>query len=368
MQVGHLFWCERTDRFERVKDLRDASLVQMAVTRDVSFDNLEDVNGWFAEHWPSCQDAGVHGLVIMTHAMFMRGVPDPFRSLHGGGFDVLDQHLAWVRENYPFVEFVTATEAVLDFLDYYTPELRAVVDPRLIGGDPASGRFEFSVRLLGSGIFVGPDNPAVVSLIAPPIFEPSDVRQMVVRIGTSVVAVSRTHKIEVTLTDRSSQVTIEITVSESAVEKMGEILWAAGEQAFHEVPEKPMPDLLTLRQPVDGNYTSDLLRILTNPIAGRKCEAGAASIASVVLSGACVAQALKAGAVMAPRWMAVDFDAAAEFRQDFSVTTSGGGSMVESIARDGSGRVMATAKVGFENRERSPRSLWKLLLKRLKIK
>ena len=236
---GHLFWCRRDDRLQRIASLEDAALVQLAVTRDFSFHVIDDVNGWFEKHWPSCQGKGVHALSLMTHAMFMRGVPDAFTSLTGGSFAVLEQHLAWVRDHYPRSEFATATEAVTEFLDYYSPNLIAIVDPRLIGGDPAQGRFLFSVRLLGKGIHVDAEHPAQVRFIAPALFQPSVVREVTVRQGSTVLGRASGHELTIVMDTRDEPLTFEVLAEDAAA------LFGTA-PLYHDPPDKRHPDLLDL--------------------------------------------------------------------------------------------------------------------------
>src|SRR5262249_46857329 len=131
---------------------------------------------------------GVHAILFTTHAMFIAGTPDRFRSLEGGAFAEIDKHLSWVRANYPEVEFATATEALLEYLDYYTPELKVVAEPRLCGGDPAAGRYQFPVRLPGQGIRVDPGHPATVRIAAPAAFDPEEVQEIRVWQDGAIVA------------------------------------------------------------------------------------------------------------------------------------------------------------------------------------
>ena len=106
----------------------------------------------------------------MTHAMFCAGAPDPFRSLEGGAFDQLDQHLAWVREHYPQVEFATATEALLEYLDYYTPTLDTYTSAPLIGWRSGTGHYEFACGCWVPGFAWMKHRPATVRIAAPPCF------------------------------------------------------------------------------------------------------------------------------------------------------------------------------------------------------
>jgi hypothetical protein len=209
--------------------------------------------------------------------MFLGGAPDRFRSLDGGAFTELDAHLAWVRENYPEVEFATATEALVEYLDYYTPALEAYTEPWLVGGDPSAGRYEFAVRLLGQGIRVDEAHPAQVRVAAPPCFSPGDLLAMRVQQGGRTLAEESVFDqrvqpaVTVRLTTRAP-LRLELTLRP---ERTGEACrWFEDEEGlmFHDVPEGGLPDLFRVRPPrqeSDGlRVFPDVLRLLMNPVAG----------------------------------------------------------------------------------------------------
>jgi hypothetical protein len=268
---GPLFWCMETDRQRPVADLRQTRLAQFSITMDTLFRSAEEMNEWFAAHWPSCQGPGVHALLFTTHAMFMRGEPDPCRSLEGGAFDQLDRHLAWVREHYPAVEFVTASEALIEFLDYYTPVLEAYVEPRLCGGDWNAGRCEFPVRLLGRGIRVDAETPATVRVAAPALFSPEDIAELRVLCGERVIACERTFDpryqpvVIATLTDRCGPYRLEVRLRP---ERAAEALSCFDDAGFYEPPEPVEPDLFRCRPPQGSRIWPDVVRLLMNPVAG----------------------------------------------------------------------------------------------------
>jgi hypothetical protein len=270
---GQMFWCAERERQEPVADLREVRLVQLGITLDTSFGVEDEVNGWFAQHWPSCDGPGVHALLFTTHAMFMRGEPDPLRSLEGGAFAVLDRHLAWVRANYPQVRFATASEVVLDFLDYYTPTLRAHVEPRLSGGDLQQGRYEFPIRLLGRGIRVSPAHPVAVILAAPPCFAPDEIAELRVISGGPGGRILAARQgfdakvqptISVMLFDREAPMFLAVLLRPGVV--LDE--FAASAPPFFDPPEPPQPDLFRLRPASPTFFPPDLIRLLMNPIAG----------------------------------------------------------------------------------------------------
>ena len=196
--------------------------------------------------------------------MFFAGQPDPFRSLEGGAFEQFERHLAWVRENHPDVEFATATEALLEYLDYYTPSLEAYTEALLCGGDPRGGRYEFPVRLLGRGIRVDEERPAIVRIAAPPCFSPEDLLEMRVRQDGREIAVEREFDARrqpamvVKLTSRAA-LRVEVVLRPEAV--AGALEWF-GEIVYHDPPESAGADLLRL------GAASDVARLLMHPVAG----------------------------------------------------------------------------------------------------
>ncbi len=91
---------------------------------------------------------GIHLIDGFTHAMFMLGNGD-WRSLEGGQFQALDEHLAYLAQTYAekgLLRFATASELVRAYIDYYTPNLQAVYGARL---SDSFGVSEYAVQLLG---------------------------------------------------------------------------------------------------------------------------------------------------------------------------------------------------------------------------
>lgn len=281
---GSLYWCDPGDRQKRVGDLRQARLVQLGITMETMFASAEDMNEWFAKQWQSCGGPGVHAVLFTTHAMFLRGEPDPFRSLEGGAFEQLDQHLDWVRANYPEAEFATASEAVLEYLDYYTPRLDAHVEPLLVDGDLNAGVCVFPIRLLGRGIRVSAAHPATLRIAAPACFSPQAIGELRVRAGERVLATASGFSalyqtfVEVTLTDRDAPLTLEVRLKPAlAAREVACFLDDSGKPLFHEAPEARQPDLFRIREDSisvseAGHHTlemfPDVARLLMNPIAG----------------------------------------------------------------------------------------------------
>lgn len=94
---------------------------------------------------------GIHAIVGFTHAMFIMGQGD-WKSLEGGQFQALDDHLSYVKSRYVdkgLLTFATASELVEAYLDYYTPRLLAVYGQRITD---QYGIAEFKIRILGHDI------------------------------------------------------------------------------------------------------------------------------------------------------------------------------------------------------------------------
>ena len=175
-----IYFSRRSDLEQEIEDLDQATVVQLRAP-EVQLDggDLPTLNAWFERRVAESTGAGVRAIVAMAHAMFMRGEPDPFRDVTGGDFEKLDRHLEHVRDRHPDVNFATASEAVLEFLDYYTPTLRAVVtSPRFRSSD---GRTVlYPIRMLGRGIPVSTERPMKVTVNAPAAFDPSEVEELTV--------------------------------------------------------------------------------------------------------------------------------------------------------------------------------------------
>src|SRR5262249_2022033 len=106
---GQLFWSVANERHRAIGPLPEARLVQFPIHMEPDFQSAQWMNDWFAREWEATRSPGVHAILFTTHAMFIAGTPDRFRSLEGGAFAEIDKHLSWVRANYPEVEFATAT-------------------------------------------------------------------------------------------------------------------------------------------------------------------------------------------------------------------------------------------------------------------
>jgi hypothetical protein len=359
---GQLFWCAEEDRHRQITDLRDVRLLQFGIPIETTFQSADEMNQWFAAHWPSAGGPGVHAILFTTHAMYFRGVPDMFRSLEGGSFDEFDRHLAWVRENYPEVEFATATEALLEYLDYYTPALSAYTEPLLCGGDPSSGRYEFAVQLLGRGIRVDQEHPARVRIAAPPCFCPGELVAMRVTCNGQAIAVQEAFDVrwqpavELTLTSRDS-LRLEVQVRPEAVPSTLALFREREEIVFHEPQERSEPDLFLARPPVDEGerlrFSSDIMRLLMNPIAGHTEPLGRRihPMGGFTLGIALTAAFRAAGEQsVSPARLKLRWLREVDLQSSYLAETNGATVRI----RDDNGAVVAEAEVTVNKTEREP--------------
>ncbi|MEP6714880.1 MAG: hypothetical protein ABJC09_04860 [Terriglobia bacterium] len=260
------YWCEPQDRMREVENLNGARLVQFAVTRETDFTDAAADNQWFAAAMEPASGPGVHLITVLTHAMFMRGTPDPFRGLDGGSFSGLNDHLRWVKNEYPQVEFATASEALLEFIDYYTPKLEASVAAVLCGGDPAQGIYEYGVRLLGQGIRVDDRHPAAVAILAPPAFEPGDIERLRVIADRELLAEEDNFTdagrpaVTVVMTNRPADLRVQVLLKRAATARVATLF---DNITFTDPVEPVRAPLFRMRF-----GSTDLLRLLASPIAG----------------------------------------------------------------------------------------------------
>jgi acyl-CoA thioesterase FadM len=298
---GQLFWCREDERSAPVGSLPEVRLAQLAVCHDTVFGDLEAEQRWFEKAVDAARGPGVRVVMSMTHAMFLRGEPDPFRSLEGGSFTVLDRFLGWVRERYPDVRFATATEALVEYVDYYSPDLDALVEPVACAASPAEGRYEFPVRLLGRGIHVGPEAPARVRVVLPSLIDPAELEWARLYDGERVLAEirdpgpDRQPGLEVTLTARPPGLRLCLQVREGAVAAFAVCFEASPAPRFVEPVEERRGPLLRLASSGGGRYTADLLRLLMNPVAGHAEPVGRRiHPLGVMAMGICLTEGLEA--------------------------------------------------------------------------
>jgi hypothetical protein len=360
--AGQMFWCSEQDCRQPIATIHHTRLVQFGITMDTFFQSAEEMNRWFGSHQESLGGPGVHALVCMTHAMFCAGAPDPFRSLEGGAFEQIDRHLAWVREHYPRVEFATATEALLEYLDYYTPVLDTYTDARLTGGDPAAGRYEFAVRLLGRGIRVDEPRPATVWIAAPPCFSPEELAEMRVVQAGRVIAQERDFDARrqpavcATLTSRAP-LRLEVDLRPEAIDRA--LGWFRDDDgiAFYDPPESREPDLFRVRRPEpEGGRMrifSDVVRLLMNPVAGHAEPLGRRAHPLGGLSfGAALTAAFHASGESVPSRVRLRWVREVDLQSSFVAEAQARGASFAVRIYDDVGTLVAHGEVAVKSRDR----------------
>ena len=128
---------------------------------------------------------GVHGIIGFTHAMFIMGQGD-WRSTEGGQFQVLDEHLGYVKQQYVdkgLLHFATASQLVEKYLDYYTPQLLAIYGKRLSAGQWVT---EYGINILGSDIVVDADHSHKVAVKYPLYLRDSAYRISILKNGQPI--------------------------------------------------------------------------------------------------------------------------------------------------------------------------------------
>ena len=280
-----MYFCRGDDLDLEIEDLAEAALVELrAPEQQLEQGTLADLNAWFDRRAAESRGPGVRAVVAMTHAMFVKGSPDPFRDASGEDFEKIDRHLLHVRRAHPDVRFATASEAALEFLDYYTPVPLAVAT-RPIWRSEDSRISIFPVRILGRGIPISPWRPARLKVQAPSFADPGDVQSLAVLedgellSGTHVVATA------------GELPCVEFTATRSGgyalrVETRGAPADSARQALFESGPDDERRDLLRLDGPrlVHGRagpvadprsrdawiwrYPGDLFRLLVHPVAG----------------------------------------------------------------------------------------------------
>ncbi len=186
-----VYFCRRSDLEAEIEALEEASLVQLRAPEiQLEAATLDELNAWFDRRMAQSGGPGVQAIVAMTHAMFMKGEPDPFRDVERGDFEKLDRHLEHVRRTHPGVRFATASEAVLEFLDYYSPTLRAVIAGPTCRSDDG-GTWVHPIRILGRGIPLSSSQPATLTVLAPLSLDPDELETLTVLEDGVPVAVAR---------------------------------------------------------------------------------------------------------------------------------------------------------------------------------
>lgn len=156
---------------------------------------------------------GVHGIIGFTHAIFMQGDGD-WRSLDGGQFAALDEHLAFLRQQYVDkgqLSFATASEMVAAYLDYYTPEPVAIYGK---SNRSAYGRSEYDITILGQDIPIDAAHPHQVKVKYPLNLRDETYYVTIQKNGQEICAVKNLptpdNDIEFTVNDANAVYTMQI--------------------------------------------------------------------------------------------------------------------------------------------------------------
>lgn len=192
------YFCCPDDIEREIADLSQAGLVQFkAPTATFDAVTLDQLTAWFEVQRESLllSDGsiapGVHAIVASAHAMNMRGGSGRMEDVEGGDFAKLDTHLQYVTARHPEVLFGTMSEVALEFLDYYTPTLAAVVEPRAERVEEDGRLLRFRIRLLGSTIPVSAERRHLVTITLPAWVPPEEVGMaQVVSDGREIAACS----------------------------------------------------------------------------------------------------------------------------------------------------------------------------------
>jgi hypothetical protein len=374
-----IYFCRGDDLDAEIDDLRDAALVQLRPPRVVPEGmTIDELDAWLDARVAAAPSSGVHAVVTIVHAMFVRGEPDPFRGLAGGDFDKLDRHLGYVRRTHPHVCFATATEAAVEFLDYYTPIVRAVVtEPTYQASDGTS--VLYPIRVLGRGIPLSAARPHRVELAAPPAFDADEIVELRVLDGGQVVATAASRA------EAISTITFEVTKREgyelqlitrgapmpiadpSVVARNA--WWSSPRPALEQVPERETVELFRLVRPTvllrrsasseqltagdvwEWLYPLDLFRLLVNPVAGGTEPLGRRLHPyGRILEGMGIHATLAMTGASAPREVQVRWSAPVAGKADFhlrsEVVAAGSATTVRHLVEEGTtpvGEVTVTA-------------------------
>ena len=129
--------------------------------------------------------AGVHGIIGFTHAMFVMGEGD-WQSTEGGQFAAINSHLQYIK---PYADsgtitFGTASEMVRAYLDYYTPQPLALYGRRL--ASPLSGIAEYEIEIVGRHIPINREHRHHVALKIPLYLRDSAYEAVVLKNGKPI--------------------------------------------------------------------------------------------------------------------------------------------------------------------------------------
>ncbi|MBP2626553.1 MAG: hypothetical protein H6Q68_1264 [Firmicutes bacterium] len=180
---------------------------------------------------------GIHAIIGFTHAMFVMGQED-WKSTEGGQFQVIDHHLAYIKQRYVdkgLLDFVTASQLVEAYLDYYTPQLLAVYGKRL---SDERGIAEYAIHILGNDILVDANHSHTVNIKYPLYLRDSAYRISVLKNGQVVYNTwglpTPFNDIRFVVDDKQAVYTLKIYHNELAYKVMT-ILHAARERIFKNI-------------------------------------------------------------------------------------------------------------------------------------
>lgn len=128
---------------------------------------------------------GVMGISGFSHAMFIMGTGG-WKSTAGGHFQALDDHLAFLKQEYVqkgLLRFGTATDLVRAYLDYYWPQPLVILGPLQ---KASSTGLEFSLDFLGRNIPVDSRHKHPMNLKIPLRFWGSGLRATLLKNGQPV--------------------------------------------------------------------------------------------------------------------------------------------------------------------------------------
>ncbi|MBP2640702.1 MAG: hypothetical protein H6Q66_1653 [Firmicutes bacterium] len=217
-----IYFTGKDDINRPAKDLRSAGLVEFRPTpkQYLSFDNQTAATmntivdqGVTAYMEDGSIKPGIHAIVGFTHAMFIMGNGD-WKSVEGGQFEHIGQHLAYVRKTYAdrkIVQFATASELVKTYLAYYSPEPVVVYGPRKNHGLFFS---EYGISVLGDDIPIDQTHSHTVKLTYPLYLRDSAYHIKILKNGETIYATwglpTVDNSINFVINDRQAKYTLRV--------------------------------------------------------------------------------------------------------------------------------------------------------------
>lgn len=150
---------------------------------------------------------GVKGITGFTHAMFIMG-PGGWKDRTGGQFQALDDHLAFLKQEYVqkgLLQFGTATDLTRAYLDYYWPEPLVILGPL---HRATAGGLEFTLDFIGRQIPVDTAHKHQLTLKIPLRFWDSSLRATLLKNGKPVqelLLVGNQHELKFTWDNRGDE-------------------------------------------------------------------------------------------------------------------------------------------------------------------